>query len=80
MPKQFWEALRQDRQLFSDLAALGARVIDRWARAHYGAVPLIQVIPHTFGRRLNFHPHLHILVSAGGPQPKGKQVVELSAL
>src|SRR6185437_2558937 len=23
-------------------------------------------IPHTFGRRLNVHPHLHILVSAGG--------------
>ncbi|MGZ4898299.1 MAG: transposase [Candidatus Angelobacter sp.] len=29
-------------------------------------MPIILVIPHTFGRRLNFHPHLHILVSAGG--------------
>lgn len=37
-----------------------------WVQAHYGVVPLILVIPHTFGRRLNFHPHLHILVSAGG--------------
>jgi hypothetical protein len=35
-------------------------------QAYYGVVPLILVIPHTFGRRLNFHPHLHILVSAGG--------------
>ncbi len=26
------------------------------------------VVQHTFGRRLNFNPHLHILVSAGGLQ------------
>jgi hypothetical protein len=24
------------------------------------------VVPHTFGGRLNFNSHLHILVSAGG--------------
>ena len=56
----------QNRQLLRDIAALAASVINRWVQAYYGVVPLILVIPHTFGRRLNFHPHLHILVSAGG--------------
>lgn len=66
MPKQFWNYFQQDRRLLSDIAALGASVIKRWIQAHYGITPIILVIPHTFGRRLNFHPHLHILVSAGG--------------
>jgi Putative transposase/Transposase zinc-binding domain len=66
MPKLFWDYFQQDRRLLSDIAALAASVIMRWIEAHYGVVPYVLVIPHTFGRRLNFHPHLHILVSAGG--------------
>jgi len=66
MPDVLWPLLRHDRQLLHDIAALGASVIRRWVQANYGLLPLILVIPHTFGRRLNFHPHLHILVSAGG--------------
>jgi hypothetical protein len=66
MPNVLWPLLHRDRQLLHDIAALGASVIRRWVQAHYGVLPLILVIPHTFGRRLNFHPHLHILVSAGG--------------
>ena len=31
----------------------------------------IVVIPHTFGRRLNFNCHLHILVSEGGLREDG---------
>jgi hypothetical protein len=66
MPKQFWNHFQQDRRLLSDIAVLAASVINRWIQAHYQVTPIILVIPHTFGRRLNFHPHLHILVSAGG--------------
>lgn len=66
MPKQFWNHLQQDRRLLSDIAALAASVIKRWIQARYRVTPIILVIPHIFGRRLNFHPHLHILVSAGG--------------
>jgi len=43
-------------------------VIQQWAKLKYGVrVPII-VIPHSFGARLNFNSHLHILVSAGGLQ------------
>ncbi len=73
MPNILWPLFRQHRQRLSDVAALGASVIRRWVHAHYGVVPLILVIPHTFGRRLNFHPHLHILVSAGGLNKRKNQ-------
>ena len=66
MPKQFWNYFQQDRRLLSDIATLAASVIKRWIKGHYGVMPIVLVIPHTFGRRLNFHPHLHILASAGG--------------
>ena len=34
---------------------------------------MIVVIPHTFGRHLNFNCHLHILVSEGGLREDGTQ-------
>jgi Putative transposase len=66
MPNVFWPLLRRHRELLHDIASLGASVVRRWVKSNYGVTPVILVIPHTFGRRLNFHPHLHILVSAGG--------------
>jgi len=43
-------------------------VIQQWARDRYGARVIIVVVLHTFGRRLNFNCHLHVLISAGGLQ------------
>lgn len=41
-------------------------------KVSFGVRVLIVVVPHTFGRNLSFHPHLHILVSAGGlHEPQG---------
>ena len=34
---------------------------------------MIVIIPHTFGRHLNFNCHLHILVSQGGLREDGTQ-------
>ena len=42
--------------------------MQQWVKARYGVRVLIMLIPHTFGGRLNFNSHLHILVSAGGLQ------------
>lgn len=37
------------------------------------------VIPHTFGGRLNFNSHLHVLVSAGGLQEsEGRWITDLA--
>jgi hypothetical protein len=71
MPDVLWPVFQQNRHLLYDLPALGAAVIQQWVKARHGVHVLIMVVQHTFGRRLNFNPHLHILVSAGGLQEAG---------
>jgi hypothetical protein len=66
MPRELWAILRRNRHLLHDLPALGAGVIQQWARMKHGVSLLIMVVPHTFGGDLKFNTHLHILVSAGG--------------
>src|SRR5439155_12896832 len=52
--------------------------MQQWVKARYGVRVLVMVIPHTFGRRLNFNSHLHILVSAGGlRESEGRWVTSL---
>jgi hypothetical protein len=68
MPNVLWPIFQQNRHLLHDLPALGAEVIQQWVKARYGVHVLIVVVQHTFGRWLNFNPHLHILASAGGLQ------------
>jgi hypothetical protein len=66
MPDILWPIFQRNRHLLRDLPALGAAVIQRWVKSHYGVRVLLMVVPHTFGRALNFNAHLHILVSAVG--------------
>ncbi len=79
MPDVLWPILQQNRPLLHDLPALGAAVIQQWVKARYGVCVLVMVVQHTFGRRLNFNPHLHILVSAGGLQEaEGRWIAPLT--
>ena len=71
MPDVLWPIFRRNRHLLHDLPVLGAKIIQQWARQKYGARLMIMVIPHTFGRHLNFNCHLHILVSEGGLREDG---------
>ena len=71
MPDVLWPIFRQNRRRLHDLPALGAKVIEQWARRTYGVRLMIMVIPHTFGRHLNFNCHLHVLVSEGGLDADG---------
>ena len=66
MPDVLWPLFQQNRHLLHNLPVLGAQVLQQWARQKYGVRLMIVVIPHTFGRHLNFNSHLHILVSEGG--------------
>jgi hypothetical protein len=66
MPKVFWPLLQLNRHLLSDLPALGATALEFWAKARYGARVILMVVQQTYGGFLNFYPHLHTLVSAGG--------------
>ena len=71
MPDVLWPLFQHNRQLLHDLPVLGAKVIEQWARRTYGVRLMILVIPHTFGRHLNFNCHLHVLVSEGGLDADG---------
>jgi hypothetical protein len=71
MPDVLWPLFRRNRHLLHDLPVLGAQVLQQWARQKYGIRLIIFVIPHTFGRHLNFNCHLHILVSEGGLHEHG---------
>ena len=39
-----------------------------------GAKPGIVTVLHTWGQKLNFHPHLHVCISGGGLTPAGQFV------
>jgi hypothetical protein len=79
MPKELWPIFKENRRLLHDLPTIGAEVILQWMKEKYGVQPLILVVQHTFGRHLNFYPHLHMLVSAGGlSESKGRWIGGLS--
>ena len=65
MPDVLWPLFQRNRHLPA-FPFLAAQVLQQWARQKYGIRLMIVVIPHTFGRHLNFNCHLHILVSEGG--------------
>ncbi len=71
MPDVLWPLFQRNRHLLHDLPVLGAQLLQQWARQKYGIRQMIVVIPHTFGRHLNFNCHLHILVSEGGLRDDG---------
>ena len=71
MPDVLWPIFQRNRKLLHDLPALAAAVIQQSVKAKYGVRVLILVVPHTFGRHLNFNAHLHVMVSAGGLKESG---------
>ena len=71
MPDLLWPLFRRNRHLLHHLPVLGGQVLQQWALQKYGIRLIIIVIPHTFGRHLNFNCHLHILVSEAGLSKDG---------
>ena len=66
MPSVFWPILQHNRHLLTDLPAVGATAIEFWAKATRGVRVILMVVQQTYGGFLNFYPHLHTPVSAGG--------------
>ena len=68
IPDEFRPILQENRDLLHGIPAMAAEAIQLWAKARYGVRILVVVVQQTFGGFLNFYPHLHIMVSAGGLQ------------
>lgn len=41
-------------------------------KKYMGAKPGIMSVLHTWGQKLNYHPHIHVCISGGGITPEGK--------
>jgi hypothetical protein len=66
MPMELRPIVQQNRHILRGMPAMGAEAIQQWAKARYGVRLIVLVVQQTFGGLLNFVPHLHVLVSAGG--------------
>ena len=49
-----------------------------WCRAYHDFTPGLIAVMHTFGADLKFHPHVHMLVTAGGLSSDGQRWVRRS--
>src|SRR5580693_9171923 len=64
IPEEFRPILQENRDLLHGMPAMAAEAIQLWAKDRYRVRILVVVVQQTFGGFLNFHPHLHIMVSA----------------
>jgi hypothetical protein len=74
IPKRLRIFFRYDRKLLGELAACAWRALKLYFEAYFdgagvtpGAVGFVQ----TAGELLNFHPHVHVLITDGGFTPGG---------
>lgn len=75
LPMEFRAILQQNRDILHGIPAMVAEAVQQWARARYGVRLILNVVQQTFGGFLNFVPHLHIMVSAGGlEESKGRWI------
>lgn len=65
VPSELRSLVFSNKEVRSKLFSIAANLIIDWAKEH-GFLPAITCVMHTFGRDLKFHPHIHMLISAGG--------------
>ncbi len=75
IPCEFWPILRENRHLLPELPAIGAGVIQDWAREHNRAVVPVLMVRHTFNPKLEFNVHLHTLAGNAGVALDGSRAI-----
>jgi len=73
VPKMLRIYFKYNRSLLSDLCLCGKEALLKYFKAVAGRelTPGIIAVIQSFGSRINLHPHLHFLVSAGGSDRDG---------
>ena len=64
-PSEFWLLAAAHRELLGLLFDAVGATIKEWCKEQ-GFLPGFISVMHTFGGKLNFHPHLHVLWAEGG--------------
>lgn len=65
VPSQLRSLIASNKQIRSKLFSISAQLILDWAHERH-FLPAITCVLHTSGRDLKYHPHIHMLISAGG--------------
>ncbi len=73
IPKMLRVFFKYNRRLLGELCRCALRSLTRYFEVTTGSVPMPGVIAaiQTYGDRINFHPHLHFLVTEGGVDEAG---------
>ena len=73
VPKMLRLFFRFRRSLLSSLCMASVQALLKYFKTVSGQqlMPGIVVVIQTFGDRINFHPHIHVLVTEGGTAPDG---------
>ena len=74
--ERLWEIFSRHRELLKDLMDLAVKILLDWLKKSGKVKSGAMVGIHTFGARMNFNPHVHVLVTEGGFDGTGKWVVK----
>lgn len=72
--ERLWEIINRHRELLKDLMDLAVNILLEWLKKRGKVQSGAMVGIHTFGSRMNFNPHVHILVTEGGFDEAGKWI------
>lgn len=72
--ERLWEIFARHRELLSKLMDGAVKILLSWLKKSGKVKSGAMVGLHTFGARMNFNPHVHILVTEGGIDGNGKWV------
>lgn len=65
IPDKLWDVFLWDRKLLDILFTAARETMLAWCKER-GFVPGIVMVIHTFGSKVNFNTHIHMLVTEGG--------------
>jgi hypothetical protein len=66
IPEQLRNVFLYDRSLLNVLFTASSRTVLDWCSTTGGYLPGLCSVVHTFGSKLNFNPHIHMLITSGG--------------
>jgi len=74
IPRMLRLFFKYKRRLLGELCRAAVQALLKYFQAATGAelIPGVVAVIQSFGQKINFHPHAHLLVTEGGQDPAGK--------
>jgi hypothetical protein len=72
MDEDLWPIFLKHRNMLKKLMDEAVRLVQDWFRKKLKVTPGVIAGLHTFGSRMNYNPHVHMLVTMGGMKKNGE--------